>query len=177
MGLYFPFISQFVAGCADAIVLGVGAGLVVSGRLSTGALIAFILYIDMFFSPIQQLSQVFDSWQQTRVSVGRIADLMALETRTPAATEPVEPGRLRGEIEVGRRCGLRIPHRCEPCGCGRLGRPGRTAAAGQGTPLAAVAPDASARRPPEAFAASIFRCGRARRWPWSAKPGQGSRPW
>ena len=83
VALYFPFISQFVAGCADAIVLGVGAGLVVSGRLSTGALIAFILYIDMFFSPIQQLSQVFDSWQQTRVSVGRIADLMMLETKTP----------------------------------------------------------------------------------------------
>ena len=37
----------------------------------------------MFFSPIQQLSQVFDSWQQTRVSVGRIAELMRLDTLTP----------------------------------------------------------------------------------------------
>ena len=46
--------------------------------LTSGALIAFILYIDMFFSPIQQLSQVFDSWQQTRVSVERISELMAL---------------------------------------------------------------------------------------------------
>jgi ATP-binding cassette subfamily B protein len=43
----------------------------------------------MFFSPIQQLSQVFDSWQQTRVSVKRIADLMALQSLTPSPTTPV----------------------------------------------------------------------------------------
>src|SRR5207249_3216987 len=53
---------------------------------------------DLFFSPIQQLSQVFDSWQQTRVSVGRIADLMAIETRTPPADAPLSPGRLLGEL-------------------------------------------------------------------------------
>ena len=32
VALYFPFVSQFLAGCADAIILGVGAGLVISGR-------------------------------------------------------------------------------------------------------------------------------------------------
>jgi ATP-binding cassette, subfamily B, bacterial len=96
---YFPFVA-FLSAVADAIVLGVGAGLVRSGQLSTGALIAFILYIDMFFSPIQQLSQVFDSWQQTRVSVGRIAELMRVETLTPIATQPVPPGVLRGDIEI-----------------------------------------------------------------------------
>jgi ATP-binding cassette subfamily B protein len=94
---YFPFV-QFLSAVADAIVLGVGAGLVRSGQLSTGALIAFILYIDLFFSPIQQLSQVFDSWQQTRVSVGRIAELMRIESLTPIAAQPVLPGRLRGDI-------------------------------------------------------------------------------
>ncbi len=96
---YFPFV-QFLSAVADAIVLGVGAGLITSGRLSTGALIAFILYVDMFFSPIQQLSQVFDSWQQTRVSVRRIAQLMELETLTPAPDDPIVPGRLRGELSL-----------------------------------------------------------------------------
>ncbi|MGX7679136.1 ABC transporter ATP-binding protein [Jatrophihabitans sp. DSM 45814] len=96
---YFPFV-QFLSAVADAIVLGVGARLVASGQLTTGALIAFLLYIDMFFSPIQQLSQVFDSWQQTRVSVDRIAELMALETLTPSAENAIEPGRLLGELEL-----------------------------------------------------------------------------
>ncbi|HEY4267487.1 MAG TPA: ABC transporter ATP-binding protein [Galbitalea sp.] len=94
---YFPFV-QFLSGIADAIVLGLGAILIANGHLTSGALIAFILYVDMFFSPIQQLSQVFDAWQQTRVSVGRISDLMALETLTPEAAHPVAPGRLRGAL-------------------------------------------------------------------------------
>jgi ATP-binding cassette, subfamily B, bacterial len=96
---YFPFV-QFLSAGADAIVLGVGAALITHGHLTSGALIAFILYIDMFFSPIQQLSQVFDSWQQTRVSVSRVAELMALTSLTPAPSTPVEPGRLRGELTL-----------------------------------------------------------------------------
>jgi ATP-binding cassette, subfamily B, bacterial len=94
---YFPFV-QFLSAIADAIVLGVGAALIASGQFTTGALIAFLLYIDMFFTPIQQLSQVFDSWQQTRVSVGRIAQLMRLDTMTPLAERPEPALRFRGEL-------------------------------------------------------------------------------
>jgi ATP-binding cassette subfamily B protein len=99
VSIYFPFV-QFLSSLADVIVLAVGAEMVHEGRLTTGVLIAFILYVDMFFSPIQQLSQVFDSWQQTRISVARIDEVMQLETRTPAAAEPLEPGRLRGEVAL-----------------------------------------------------------------------------
>jgi ATP-binding cassette subfamily B protein len=99
VSIYFPFV-QFLSSLADVIVLAVGAQMVHEGRLTTGVLIAFILYVDMFFSPIQQLSQVFDSWQQTRISVARIDEVMQLETRTPAADEPREPGRLRGEVTL-----------------------------------------------------------------------------
>jgi ATP-binding cassette subfamily B protein len=96
---YFPFV-QFLSSVADAIVLGVGASLVASGRLAPGALIAFILYVDLFFSPIQQLSQVFDAWQQTRVSVGRISELMALQTRTPVAPGARRVDRLTGALSL-----------------------------------------------------------------------------
>ncbi|NMH97856.1 ABC transporter ATP-binding protein [Pseudonocardia sp. K10HN5] len=96
---YFPFV-QFMSAAADAIVLGVGAGLIASGHLTAGVLLAFILYIDLFFSPIQQLSQVFDAWQQTRISVARISELMQLETRTPPAEHPRDPGRIRGDITL-----------------------------------------------------------------------------
>jgi ATP-binding cassette subfamily B protein len=99
VGTYFPFV-QFLGDAGDAIVLGVGAGLVASGHLTTGALIAFILYLDLFFSPIQQLSQVFDSWQQTRVSVERVGELMALETLTPEAPAPLTPQRLKGAVKL-----------------------------------------------------------------------------
>jgi ATP-binding cassette subfamily B protein len=102
---YFPFV-QFLAALADAIVLGVGSALVPRGALSVGALIAFLLYVDMFFSPIQQLSQVFDSWQQTRVSVRRIAELMQLDSLTPVSDSPVVIPRVEGAVQlVGVRFG------------------------------------------------------------------------
>ncbi|MFE7277181.1 ABC transporter ATP-binding protein [Streptomyces sp. NPDC057623] len=96
---YFLFV-QFLPDAAVAIVLGVGAGMVTSGHLTSGALIAFILYIGLFFSPLQQFSQVFDSWQQTRISGNRIADLMKTDTRTPNPEHPEEAGHLSGEVVI-----------------------------------------------------------------------------
>ena len=96
---YFPFVL-FLSSIADVIVLGVGARLIEQGRLTTGVLIAFLLYLTMFFSPIQQLSQVFDSWQQTRVSIGRISELMRLHTITPETTDPTPLGEVRGELAL-----------------------------------------------------------------------------
>jgi ATP-binding cassette subfamily B protein len=114
---YFPFV-QFLAGIADAIVLGAGALLIANGQITAGVLIAFILYIDMFFSPIQQLSQVFDAWQQTRISVARIADLMALETVTPEAEHPIDPGRLTGAVSL-RGVRFSYPSAPRPASAGR----------------------------------------------------------
>ncbi|MGN6608147.1 MAG: ABC transporter ATP-binding protein [Jatrophihabitans sp.] len=96
---YFPFV-QFLSAVAAALAHGVGAVLIRQGSLTVGALIAFLLYIDLFFSPIQQLSQVFDAWQQTRVSVQRIADLMALDPLTPEPDAPESLDEVRGEVEL-----------------------------------------------------------------------------
>jgi len=131
VGTYFPFV-QFLGDAGDAIVLGVGAGLVASGHLTTGALIAFILYLDLFFSPIQQLSQVFDSWQQTRVSVERVGELMALETLTPEASNPVRPARLKGAV---RLAGVRFSY---PTGRPRHTGTGTAATAGIGARSPAI---------------------------------------
>jgi ATP-binding cassette subfamily B protein len=95
--LYFPFIL-FLATCADAIVLAVGAPLVHSGTIQVGTVLAFILYLDQFFAPIQQLSQVFDQWQQAVASMLKIDELMETPVTTPEAEHPITPGRLRGAI-------------------------------------------------------------------------------
>ncbi|HEY3633286.1 MAG TPA: ABC transporter ATP-binding protein, partial [Jatrophihabitantaceae bacterium] len=96
---YFPFV-QFLSAVADALVLGVGTTLIHSGSLTVGGLIVFLLYIDMFFSPIQQLSQVFDAWQQTRVSVNRIAELFALDPLTPEPADPQPLTDARGAVRL-----------------------------------------------------------------------------
>ena len=97
IALYFPFVL-FLADLGAAIVLGSGTVFVERGTITTGIVIAFLLYLDQFFSPIQQLSQVFDTWQQAVVSMNRITELMLTPTATPEPERPVDPGRLRGEI-------------------------------------------------------------------------------
>ncbi len=99
IAIYFPFV-QTLSTVAGAIVLVIATGEVANGALTAGALIAYLLYIDMVFSPVQQLSQVFDGYQQAMVGLRRITDLLRLGTSTPPAARPVTPGRLRGRIEL-----------------------------------------------------------------------------
>jgi ATP-binding cassette subfamily B protein len=99
ISIYFPFV-QTLSTVAGAIVLIIATGEVRDGTLTAGALIAYLLYIDMLFSPVQQLSQVFDSYQQAMVGLGRITGLLRLGTSTPEQPQPVEPGRLAGRIEL-----------------------------------------------------------------------------
>jgi ATP-binding cassette, subfamily B, bacterial len=142
VAMYFPFV-QFMAAVADAIVLGVGAQLIASGHLTPGALIAFLLYIDLFFSPIQQLSQVFDAWQQTRVSVGRIAELMQLDTITPDAVAPQATGRLHGDLAI---TDVRFSY---PVASGWQGRSGAHSDQGPADARALRSSDAEWRKPPD----------------------------
>ncbi|MFI1676965.1 ABC transporter ATP-binding protein [Streptomyces sp. NPDC020607] len=97
ISVYFPFV-QLLSSVAVVAVLIVGAGRVEAGTLTTGALVAYLLYIDLFFAPVQQLSQVFDGYQQAAVSLGRIQELLQEPTSTKDADEPMEVLSLRGEI-------------------------------------------------------------------------------
>ncbi|NUP49802.1 MAG: ABC transporter ATP-binding protein [Catenulispora sp.] len=84
---YFPFV-QALADVAGLLVLAGGAARVHSGELTAGALIAYLLYIDMVFSPVQQLSQVFDGYQQAAVGLRRIGDLLRTAPSTPEPEHP-----------------------------------------------------------------------------------------
>ncbi|MFF8671885.1 ABC transporter ATP-binding protein [Streptomyces sp. NPDC015242] len=97
ISVYFPFV-QFLSSVAAAAVLIVGGARVDDGTLAIGSLVAYLLYIDLFFAPVQQLSQVFDGYQQASVSLGRIQELLREPTSTKSADEPREVLSLRGEI-------------------------------------------------------------------------------
>ncbi|MCX4505424.1 ABC transporter ATP-binding protein [Streptomyces anulatus] len=97
ISVYFPFV-QLLASVAAAAVIIVGAGRVDNGTLTVGALVAYLLYIELFFAPVQQLSQVFDGYQQATVSLGRIQELLREPTSTEDPDEPLDVLSLRGEI-------------------------------------------------------------------------------
>ncbi len=98
ISVYFPFV-QLLASVATAGVLVVGAGRVGDGSLTAGALVAYLLYIELFFAPVQQLSQVFDGYQQAVVSLGRVQELMREPTSTPAAERPRPVDDVAGALE------------------------------------------------------------------------------
>ncbi len=98
---YFPFVAM-LSDLAHAAVLGVAASRVAAGTVTPGVLTAFLLYLGLFFAPVQQLSQVFDDYQQAAVGLRRIRDLLHTPTSVPppgADAVPV-PARLRGEVEL-----------------------------------------------------------------------------
>ncbi|MEW5539928.1 ABC transporter ATP-binding protein [Streptomyces cyaneofuscatus] len=97
ISIYFPFV-QLLASVAAAAVIIVGAGRIDNGTLTVGALVAYLLYIELFFAPVQQLSQVFDGYQQATVSLGRIQELLREPTSTADPDEPLDVLSLRGEI-------------------------------------------------------------------------------
>ncbi|SCX49448.1 ATP-binding cassette, subfamily B [Klenkia marina] len=94
---YFPFV-EFLSELAVAAVLVVGAVRLTEGTITAGVLVAFLLYVGTFFSPVQSLSQVFDSYQQAAVGLRRLRDLLQTPTSTPPAPDPAPVGRLRGEV-------------------------------------------------------------------------------
>jgi ATP-binding cassette subfamily B protein len=97
VAIYFPFVD-FLSDIAVCLVLGAGSVLVADGSLQVGALIAFLLYLNLFFAPIQQLSQVFDSYQQARVAISRITELLDTPTSVPPPAEPVPVPVVRGDV-------------------------------------------------------------------------------
>ncbi len=98
VAIYFPGVD-FLSDIAACVVLAAGSAFVVHGSMTVPDVIAFLLYLNLFFAPIQQLSQVFDSYQQARVAISRITELLGTPTSVPPPAEPVPvTAKLRGEV-------------------------------------------------------------------------------
>ncbi|MDP8911166.1 MAG: ABC transporter ATP-binding protein/permease [Actinomycetota bacterium] len=74
-GLYFPFVD-FLSTAATAIVLGYGGYRYLEGSLTLGTLLAFMLYLSNFFDPVQQLSQLYNTFLAAVAALDKIMDVM-----------------------------------------------------------------------------------------------------
>ena len=129
VAIYFPFVD-FLSDIAVCLVLGAGSVFVAHDSLTVGALIAFLLYLNLFFAPIQQLSQVFDSYQQARVAIERITELLETPTSLPPPAHPVPVPRAdrrrRSSTTCASATATRPRTRCAASIC--ASRPGETVA-------------------------------------------------
>ena len=96
-GLYFPFVD-FLSALATAIVLGFGGYLALQGQTSPGTLFAFILYLSNFFDPVQQLSQLYNTFLAAVAALDKITDVLEEEPEVRDKRDGRELGRIEGHV-------------------------------------------------------------------------------
>ena len=94
---YFPAI-ELLSAIMTFVVLVVGGYQVIDGELSPGVIVGFIAALANFFDPIQQLSQLYTTYQAGMAALDKIFELLDEEPELKDAPGAVELGRLRGEI-------------------------------------------------------------------------------
>jgi ATP-binding cassette subfamily B protein len=95
--LYGPG-TQLLGYLAQAALLAIGGDMVVHHQLSLGALVAFFLYLNRFFAPIQLLVQQYNTFQQGQSSIVKLRTLFAVEPSTPEDSHASELPPIEGEI-------------------------------------------------------------------------------
>jgi ATP-binding cassette subfamily B protein len=90
--------TQMLGYLGQVALLAIGGHMVIDHQLSIGALVAFFLYLNRFFAPIQLLVQQYNTFQQGQASVTKLRTLFAIEPSTPEAAGAVALAPIEGEI-------------------------------------------------------------------------------
>lgn len=90
---------QYVNKVTQALVLLFGAIAVMNGDLTVGALVAFNMIMNQVTAPILRLSQLWQDFQQVKVSIDRLADVLNHEPESRAFAQANLPP-ARGAIQV-----------------------------------------------------------------------------
>ncbi|HKF81237.1 MAG TPA: ABC transporter ATP-binding protein [Thermoleophilaceae bacterium] len=94
---YFPAV-ELLSAVATAAILIYGGNQVVDGNVTIGVLASFVFYLTTFFDPIQQLSQLYTTYQAGMAALDKIFDLLDEEPQITDRPDAREPGTIRGEL-------------------------------------------------------------------------------
>ena len=95
--IYFPAVDV-LSSVATAIVFGYGGWLVYHGEMSTGTLFAFALYLSNFFDPIQQLSQLYNTFLSAIAALDKIVGVLDEEPQVVDEPDAIELPRIDGHV-------------------------------------------------------------------------------
>ncbi len=96
---YFPAV-ELLAAIGTAVILLYGGSQAVDGAIQIGVIVSFVGYLSTFFEPIQQLSQLYTTYQQGMAALDKIFDQLDTPPDMVDAAGAVDPGTLRGGIEM-----------------------------------------------------------------------------
>ena len=95
---YFPSV-ELLSAVATAVILLYGGHQAIDGAVTIGVLVAFVGYLSNFFEPIQQLSQLYTTYQSGMAALDKIFELLDEQPDLQDAPDAVDLEQLRGEIE------------------------------------------------------------------------------
>lgn len=96
---YFPAV-ELLSAVGTAVIILYGGYQSLEGAIAIGVVVAFIGYLQTFFDPIQQISQLYTTYQQGMAALDKIFDLLDTEPEMVDRDDALDPGRLRGEIAL-----------------------------------------------------------------------------
>jgi ATP-binding cassette subfamily B protein len=96
---YFPAI-ELLSTVGIAAILLYGGTQAIDGAIQIGLIVTFVGYLQVFFEPIQQLSQLYTTFQQGMAALDKIFELLETKPDMVDAPGAIDPGEIRGEIEM-----------------------------------------------------------------------------
>lgn len=93
-------LTRLIGNCTTAVILIVGGWRVIEGNIEIGVLAAYLLYLRRFYGPLDELAQVFNSYQSAAAALEKISGVLEEE---PSVVEPLKPrplGRANGAMQI-----------------------------------------------------------------------------
>lgn len=97
LAIFMPGV-KLVGNLTTGVVLLYGGYRVLHGQMTIGTLAAFLLYLRMFFEPMQDISQFFNTFQSAASALEKLAGVLSERPGIPDPTSPVSLDSVRGEI-------------------------------------------------------------------------------
>jgi ABC-type multidrug transport system fused ATPase/permease subunit len=94
---YFPAV-EMLSGVALAMIVLYGGYQAIDGHITTGTVVAFVLTLSYLFEPIQQLSQLYATYQSGMAALEKIFQLLDVKPDLTDKPDATEIGRIRGEV-------------------------------------------------------------------------------
>lgn len=94
---YFPAV-ELLSAIGTAAILLYGGYQAYNGNVEIGVVVAFVGYLNAFFDPIQQISQLYTTYQQGMAALDKIFDLLDTPPDMVDKPDAIDPGEIRGEI-------------------------------------------------------------------------------
>ncbi|MFI5510242.1 ABC transporter ATP-binding protein [Mycobacterium sp. NPDC051804] len=97
LAIFMPGV-KLVGNLTTSVVLLYGGYRVLHGEMTIGTLAAFLLYLRMFFEPMQEISQFFNTFQSASSALEKLAGVLAEEPGIRDPEQPVELDTVQGDI-------------------------------------------------------------------------------